>query len=146
MFGTWRIAWGEINRLQRIDESKDEQFSDARPSFPIAGVNGNDGAVFTFYSRSVSGQKRRYGRAGATYVSVVEFAPGGFTGQRSGKQRPKNQTLRALSIHTFGASGDPNSRHYLDQAELYARGEFKPAWLTLKNIRANLESAYRPGK
>src|SRR5215813_1083003 len=74
-FGTWRVAWGEVNRLQRIDESKAEEFSDTRSSLPIAGVNGGDGAVFTFYSRDVSGQRRSYGVAGATYISVVEFGP-----------------------------------------------------------------------
>jgi acyl-homoserine-lactone acylase len=130
LHGTWRVAWGEINRLQRRDESKDEQFSDGRPSLPIPGVNGGDGAVYTFYARSVAGQKRRYGVGGATYVSVVEFA----------------SKVRGLSIHVFGASGHPESSHYADQAKLYARGEFKPAWLTQKDIRANLESSYHPGE
>ena len=68
-FGTWRIAWGEISRLQRLDESKGEKFQDARPSLPVAGVNGNDGAVFTLYASPERGQKRRYGVAGGSYVA-----------------------------------------------------------------------------
>ncbi|HET6890134.1 MAG TPA: penicillin acylase family protein [Pyrinomonadaceae bacterium] len=129
-FGTWRVAWGEIIRLQRVDESKKEKFEDEKLSLPVPGVNGNDGAVFTLYAAPEHGQKRRYGVAGGSYVSVVEFAP----------------RVRALSIHTFGASGDPQSRHFMDQAPMYARGEFKPAWLRLEDIRANLEAAYHPGK
>ena len=129
-FGTWRVAWGEINRLQRRDESKEESFQDERPSISIPGFGGRDGAVFTFAARPARGQKKRYGVAGGTYISVVEFAP----------------KVRALSVHVFGSSGHPESRHFTDQSQLYARGEFKPAWLTLKDIKANLERAYHPGE
>ncbi|HKO41967.1 MAG TPA: penicillin acylase family protein [Pyrinomonadaceae bacterium] len=128
-FGTWRVAWGEINRLQRRDESKEGSFEDGRPSISIPGFGGRDGAVFTFYAAPARGQKKRYGVAGGTYISVVEFAP----------------KVRALSVHVFGASGNPESRHFMDQSQLYARGEFKP-WLTLEDIKANLERAYHPGE
>jgi penicillin amidase len=129
-YGTWRVAWGEINRLQRLDESKGETFQDIRSSIAIPGVSGGAGAVFTFYATPERGQKKRYGVAGGTYVSVVEFAP----------------KVRGLSVHVFGASGHPENRHYTDQSPLYARGEFKPAWLTIEEIKANLERAYRPGE
>ncbi len=134
-FGHWNVPWGELNRLQRPDERgtkpfDEPPFDDAKPSVALPGVNGNDGAVFTAYTASVAGQRRRYAMHGGTYVSVVEFGP----------------TVHALSVHVFGTSGDPQSPHYVDQSPLYARGEMKPAWFTPDEVRAHATTHYHPGQ
>ncbi len=129
-FGTWRVAWGELNRLQRRHTGGEEPFSDEKPSLPVRGGPSPAGMVFTFNAPPVKELKRRYGVSGNSYVAVVEFG----------------RTPRALSIVTFGHSPDPDSPHYFDQAPLYARGEFKPAWFTLRDIKRNLERAYHPGE
>ncbi|HXJ41395.1 MAG TPA: penicillin acylase family protein, partial [Bryobacteraceae bacterium] len=128
---TWRIAWGEVNRLQRIHSSgTEEAFSDDKPSVPVAGAPTFTGTVLTFGARSVPGQKRFYGTVGDTYVAVVEFG--------------KKPSARSLLV--FGESADPKSPHFFDQAPLYSRQEFKPAWFELAEIRKHLESAYHPGE
>jgi acyl-homoserine-lactone acylase len=83
-----------------------------------------------FETEIVKGQKYRYGDFGHSYVSVVEFSP----------------EIKARSILVFGESGDPNSPHYFDQAQLYSHGQLKPAWFTLPEIKAHLERAYHPGE
>ena len=93
-------------------------------------MNGNDGAVFTFYAAPERGQNDDTALPVERTSAWSSLAP----------------QVRALSVHTFGASGDPKSRHYMDQAALYTRGEFKPSWLTLEEIRANLEASYHPGE
>lgn len=128
-WGTWRVAWGEINRLQRGHTSGDEPFSDVRSSLPVAGASGPLGIIFNFYTRPEKGQKRRYGYLGDTYVSVVDFGP-----------QPQ-----ARSVLVFGESADPVAPHYFDQASLYSTGEMKPSWFSLREIKMHAERIYRPG-
>ena len=129
-WGTWQVAWGEINRLQRVHTSGSEAFSDARPSLPVPGAAGPLGTIFDFYSRPEQGQKRRYGFLGNSYVSVIEFG-----------REPE-----ARSLLVFGESADSTSPHYLDQARLYAAGEMKPSWFTLPEIKKHSERTYHPGE
>jgi acyl-homoserine lactone acylase PvdQ len=127
-FGTWKVAWGEVNRLQRVHTSgTEEQFSDARPSVPVPGAPSFTGTILTFGTREAPGQKRMYGTVGDTYVSVVEFG-----------KRPEAHSLLVL-----GESADAQSKHYFDQAELYSTQRFKPAWFDLGEIKKHVERKYQ---
>lgn len=121
-WGTWRVPWGDLNRLQRTQSGGEEPFSDDHPSLPVAGAPGDVGIVFNFYARPEKGQKRRYGVAGHSFVSVIDF----------GTQ--------------VGASADPKSPHYFDQGQLYAKQEFKPAWFSLQENKGHAERTYHPGQ
>lgn len=127
-WGTWKVAWGDVNRLQRI--SIGQQFSDDRPSLGIPAGPARLGNIFTFESLGGPSQKRRYGYLGDSYVSVIEFGP----------------HINAKSLLVFGESADSTSLHYFDQGQLYSNGKFKPAWFTLQEIRMHTEVSYHPGE
>jgi penicillin amidase len=130
-WGTWRVAWGEINRLQRVHTSGvQEPFDDGKPSVAVPGAPGSTGTIFTFGARPVRGQRRNYGTVGDTYVSVVEFG--------------KKPVARSLLV--MGESADPASAHYFDQAKLYSAGKFKDVWFERGEIKRHTEKVYRLGQ
>jgi penicillin amidase len=96
----------------------------------VPGAPTFTGTIFTFGTRSASGQKRQFGTVGDTYISVVDFG-----------KRPI-----ARSLLVFGQSADPKSPHFFDQGKLYSTQQFKPAWFTLGEIRKHTEKKYRPGQ
>lgn len=126
-WGSWRVAWGEINRAQRPDASGRVPFSDELASTPVPGAPGWLGSIFTYSSRPGPGTRRRYGTHGNSFVKVVEFGA-----------EPEGR-----SVLVFGESGDPASPHYLDQVEIYAAKGFKPAWFRREEVEANAERRYR---
>ncbi|HMP00938.1 MAG TPA: penicillin acylase family protein [Gemmatales bacterium] len=133
-FGTWQVAWGEVNRIQRIHGSQINMegqgaFRDDQPSLPVAGAPGPLGIVFNFYARPQKGQKRSYGVAGHSFVAVVTLG----------------SELQARSLLQFGQSGDPASPHYFDQAPLYAGQRFKVSHFTLDEIQKHAKRSYYPG-
>jgi penicillin amidase len=129
-FGNWQVAWGDLNRLERRQSGGEEPFRDDVKSLPVAGAPGGVGIVFNFYARPEKDQKRRYGVAGHSFISVVEFG----------------SEVQARSILVFGENSDPSSPHYFDQSELYAKQEFKPAYFRLDEIKSHAERTYHPGE
>jgi len=124
VYGTWKVAWGQVNRLQRRHTSGQKPFEDDAPSLPIAGGPGNPfGMIFNFYARPQEGEQRMYGVAGHSFVSLVEFG----------------ETPKARSVLVFGQSADPDSPHYFDQAELFAERRYKRAWFRREAVEANAD-------
>jgi len=129
-YGTIQVPWGELNRLQRPVPATGG-FSDDRLSLAVPGGPGSIvGDIFAFYAMQPKGSEHLYGIYGDSYVSVVEFG-----------SKPK-----AYTVLPWGESNDPKSSHYFDQAHLYARGKFKRAWFTLKEVKEHAAFAYHPGE
>lgn len=129
-FGTWQTPWGEINRFQRISGDVDQQYDDSKPSYPVAFTSAHWGSLASFGMVAKQKTKRIYGDRGNSFVAAVEFGP----------------RLRAKSILAGGQSGNPASKHFADQAEMYSRGEFKDVLFYKEDILKQLERQYHPGQ
>jgi acyl-homoserine-lactone acylase len=126
-WGTRDVPWGRLNRHQRPLPGRPIVLDSTRLSLPSGGAPGRLGSVFTFESAPFGAASPRLGRGGNSFVKVVAFGP----------------TVRAVSIINYGQSGDPASPHFFDQAALYARREFKPAWFSRAEVQAHTVRSYQ---
>lgn len=129
-FGTWEIAWGEINRLQRLDGHYKMTFDDDKPSIAVGMASGNWGALASFGSRGVTNTKKIYGTYGNSFVAVVEFG----------------EKVSAKSILAGGQNADPESPHFFDQAQRYADADFKEVAFYREDVEKRTKEHYQPGK
>jgi len=129
-FGRWQIAWGEINRFQRLTGDIVQPFDDARPSLPVGFAPSQWGALASFDSLKPRKTKKIYGSTGNSFIAAVDFGP----------------TIHAKALMSGGESGDPSSPHFTDQALMFTQGRFRDVLFYPEDVRAHAERSYQPGK
>ena len=128
--GSWRVAWGRINRFQRISPAILHPFDDKAPSIPVPFASGNFGSLASFGAAPRNGTTKWYGTSGNSFVAVVEF----------GKR------VRARAVSAGGESGDPASPHFNDQAARYAAGALRQVYFYPDELKGHIRRQYRPGE
>jgi acyl-homoserine lactone acylase PvdQ len=120
-YGKLGVKWGDINFIGRGGKY-----------FPAGGMRFGDGAADTISlrvvkSRPMEGEKGKLlGRAGSSTLMVMFFHP---------------DRVESYSCLVWGNSSDPNSPHYVDQAEkLYSQRKFKPTWWSKDELMQHIES------
>lgn len=129
-FGDWKIAWGVINRFQRISGNIELQYNDEEPSLPVGFASSAWGMLPSFTAYYFQGTKKRYGIGGNSFICAVEF----------GKK------INAKSLLAGGESGNPGSKHFTDQAEMYTKGQFKNVLFYKDEVLKRAKRQYHPGE
>ncbi|MCU1325705.1 MAG: peptidase penicillin amidase [Bryobacterales bacterium] len=129
-FGTWKTAWGEINRFQRLNDDIQHSFDDAASSIPVGFTSAEWGSLASFGFSQYPATKKRYGISGNSFVAAVEFG----------------DKVRAVAVSAGGASGDPKSKHFNDQALRYSKGELRDVYFYKADLRGHTEREYHPGQ
>jgi acyl-homoserine-lactone acylase len=128
-FGTWKTAWGNINRFQRLDDDILPHFDDGKPSIPVEFTSSTWGSLASFGARAYPGTKKWYGTSGNSFVAVVEFG----------------KTVRAKAVTAGGESGDPNSLHFDDEAKRYSTGGLRDVYFYRSQLEGHTQRTYHPG-
>lgn len=129
-YGKWDIAWGDINRYQRVSNDVQQKYDDNKESFPVAFASSAWGMLPSYNSNYFSGTSKRYGISGNSFICAVEF----------GKR------IKAKSLLAGGNSGDPSSPHFNDQLLMYTKGQFKDVLFYKEDVLKHAEKTYHPGE
>jgi len=129
-FGTWQVAWGDINRYQRLTGSINEIFDDNKPSLPVGFAASTWGCIPSFVSKTFNGTKKRYGYNGNSFICAVEFG----------------KIVKAKSLLTGGESGHVSSPHFSDQVAMYTNGVFKDVLFYKDDVLKHVTKQYHPGE
>ncbi len=128
-FGSWKTAWGDINRFQRLTGDIVQPFDDKGASIPVGFTSSRWGSLASFGARPYPGTKKWYGTSGNSFIAVVEFGP----------------RVRARAVSAGGESGNPASPHFGDQAARYATGNLRPVYFYADELKGHIERTYHPG-
>lgn len=129
-FGKWQMPWGELNRFQRLTGNMNEKYDDDLPSLAIGRASALWGCLPSFNSKYMEGTKKRYGVGGNSFICAVEFG----------------EKIKAKSLLAGGNSGDKNSKHFNDQAQMYQQGAFKDVLFYREDVLKNVERRYWVGE
>ncbi|MBC7407583.1 MAG: penicillin acylase family protein, partial [Arcicella sp.] len=129
-FGKWQLPWAELNRFQRLTGNMQEKYDDNLPSLGVGYASALWGCLPSFNSKYAEGAKKRYGVGGNSFVCAVEF------GER----------IKAKSLLVGGESGDKNSKHFTDQAQIFQQGKFKDVLFYKEDVLKNVERRYLVGE
>lgn len=128
-FGQWKMAWGDVNRFQRLTGDIVQPFNDKMPSYPVGFASARWGSLAAFGQRTFNNTKKTYGTRGNSFVAVVEFG----------------DKVKAKAITAGGQSGDVNSTHFDDQALLYSQGKLRDVYYYLDDVKKAAKRTYKPG-
>jgi len=124
------VAWGEVNRFQRINGDIRQPFDDNQPSTAVGFASGRWGALAAYGARYSNNTKKIYGTRGNSFVAVVEFG----------------ETLKAKTSLAGGQSGNPDSSHFNDQIQPYADASFKEVAFYKEEVLKRATKTYHPGE
>jgi acyl-homoserine-lactone acylase len=117
-YGRWDVAWGDVHRVRR-----------GSVDVPVGGCASSLGCFRALgYSRDADGKLSANGGDG--WIIAVEF----------------DDVPRALSVLAYGESNRRESPWFADQAEMFAKGEFKKVAFTASDVEAQAVGRYRPGE